>query len=108
MDLINGVFWLTGAAVWVTVGGCFILLLYGEVTYRHAANRFRRKHMSAEEYAILTGQVAAHAARNPSFAGAAENSEPEDPSGEKRADAPAASTERIVRQRPTGASPTDP
>jgi hypothetical protein len=59
MDALNSLFWLTGAAVWGVLGTCFVLLLYGEWSYTRAANRFKRKHMTPEEYAMLQGQPVA-------------------------------------------------
>jgi hypothetical protein len=59
MDALNSLFWLTGAAVWGVVGTCFVLLLYGEWSYTRAANRFRRAHLTPEEYATLKGSPAA-------------------------------------------------
>jgi hypothetical protein len=53
IEMANLVFWFTGAVVWTVFGTCFLLLLYGEWSCTRAANRFRRKHMTPEEYAML-------------------------------------------------------
>jgi hypothetical protein len=55
MQALDWLFWLTGASVWLALVGYLATALLGELGHVRAARRFRRQHLTEEEYALLHG-----------------------------------------------------